>query len=258
VSGLTGRTVLVTREAAQAAGLAEELRARGARVIESAVIAFEDPADWGPADAAIASLAIYQHILFTSANAADRFARRLRSRAAPGAQPALPVDARVTAIGPATAAAARAAFGVPVDEVSADFRAEGLVRHMESRGDLAGTRVLLPRAEVAREVLPEALRAGGARVDVVPVYRTVPCRLAPEVARMLAAGAVDVVTFTSASTVRHFLAAVGGSFPPGAVAAVIGPVTADAARAAGVEPAIEASQATMASLAEAIAAHFGG
>jgi uroporphyrinogen III methyltransferase/synthase len=111
---------------------------------------------------------------------------------------------------------------------------------------------------VAREILPEALRARGARVDVVAVYRTVPCGLDPEAGRLLAAGGIDVITFTSASTVGHLLAALGGTWPAGVVAAVIGPVTADAARAHGVEPAIQAATATMASLAEAIAGHYAG
>lgn len=257
MSVLAGRTIVVTRETGQAAGLSDALRSRGARVIESPVIGFEDPPDWRPADAAIASLAAYQRLLFTSANAVDRFARRLAARGLSG--DALKERMRgvfVTAIGPATAAAARSVIDLPVDEVPSDYRAEGMVRHLEEQGPLAGSRVLLPRAEVAREVLPEALRARGAVVDVVPVYRAVPRPVTEEVKRLLAGGAVDVVTFTSAGTVQHFLAGLAAGLPERVVVAVIGPVTAAAARALGIEPAIVAPRSTMQDLAEAIASYY--
>lgn len=249
---LAGRTVVLTRARGRSAELAGRLVALGARVVESPVIAFEEPADWAPVDEAIGRLDGYRWLLFTSANAVGRFLSRAR-----GAGVAtLPGD-RVAAIGEATAAALREE-GITPAMVAGQSHAEGLLASLTSRGeDLAGRRILLPRAGEGRDVLPDGLRAAGAIVDVVTVYRTIRIPPPREVVDLIAAGAVDVVAFTSGSTVRGFLEGIGGADRlRGVTVAVIGPVTADAARSAGLAPAILAPRATTGDLADAIASHF--
>ena len=141
-------------------------------------------------------------------------------------------------------------------------RAEGLVAALGALGVGEGCRILLPRALVAREVLPDELRAMGARVDVVPVYQSVAVDPDPEVLERLRAGTVDAVTFTSGAIARAFVAALGdaGIDPDAVMARVvvasIGPVTTHDLAVLGYEDDIEAPRATMAALAEAIAAHF--
>ncbi|MGH9869453.1 MAG: uroporphyrinogen-III synthase [Candidatus Polarisedimenticolia bacterium] len=250
---LAGRTVLVTRAAGQPDELGPALRALGARVLEAPLISFQEPRDWGPADRAIANLAAYRMVLFTSANAVRRFVERLRRN---GVDPEVMTGARVVAIGPATAAAAREATGVPVDAVASDFRAEGLLSLLSTGPSLAGWSILLPRAEVAREVLPESLRSLGANVEVVTVYRTEPCALPEDVRTMLRRGEFDAIALTSASMAAGLAAEVGAQAPGGVVVAALGPVTAKAARDAGIEPAVVAPRATVKDLAAAIAAHF--
>ena len=158
------------------------------------------------------------------------------------------------AIGTATAAKLRE-YGIRADVVPEEFRAEGVVAAL--KGKLPPhARVLLPRAEQAREVLPDGLRALGATVDVAPVYRTEAAAADGEaLAAELAAGAYDYVTFTSSSTVRNLVSILGGSAPLAHTrAACIGPVTAETARELGIEPALVAEEYTIAGLTRAIAA----
>lgn len=257
---LAGRTVLVTRARHQAAGLADPLRSLGAEVLVAPVIDTVDPEDWGPADKAIASLPSYDWLVLTSANAVDRFFGRMKELGQEvGAASAL----KVAVVGPATAERLDA-LGIRADVVPADYRAEGLVEAFAAQGVGEGRRILLPRAAAAREVLPESLRAAGAEVDVVPVYRTVAAKPDPAIVGRLRDGDVDVITFTSPSTVRHFLdwlssagvdtAMVAGS----AVAASIGPVSTRALEARGWTTIIEAEESTAASLVRAIASLGAG
>ncbi|HKY32107.1 MAG TPA: uroporphyrinogen-III synthase, partial [Candidatus Polarisedimenticolia bacterium] len=140
-----------------------------------------------------------------------------------------------------------------------DSRGEGLAASLERRGPVAGLRMLLPRAEAAREALPEALRALGAVVDVVAVYRTVQRPLSPEARRLLREGRVDAVILTSGSTVEALVEDLGGiDLLRGTALAVIGPVTAEALRRRGLEPAVQAARAEASALAEALRAHFAG
>jgi len=253
---LTGCRVLVTRAPHQAAGLAGPLEALGAEVVIAPVIDTIEPRDWAPADAAIAELASYGWVVFTSTNAVERFLGRMR-------EIGFPLSAldliRVAAVGPSTAERL-SEFGVQVHLVPSDYRAEGLVDEFARAGAGPGWRVLIPRAERAREILPESLRATGAHVDVVPVYRTVPAVPDPDVVALLRAGDIDVVTFTSPSTVRHFLAWLeAAGLDPSAVmtrvaAASIGAVTSAALEARGYEVSIETESSTAAGLVEAIAA----
>jgi len=252
---LAGTTVVVTRSRGQAGALSGRLEELGATVVEFPVIQLVDPDDWRPADAAIASLSEYDWVVFTSANAVERFFERARV----GERDARALaDACVAAIGPVTAARCMD-YGVRPDYVPEDFRAEGVIEGFPARGVGAGSRVLLPRALEAREILPDTLREQGAIVDVVPVYRTVPAEPDGDALAAIASGNVDVVTFTSPSTARNFMAILersGISPPAGAVVASIGPVTSDAAIKLGLNVAIEAGESTISALVEAIVAYF--
>jgi uroporphyrinogen III methyltransferase/synthase len=162
----------------------------------------------------------------------------------------------VAAVGPATAAAL-GGHGIVPDFVPDEYVGEGLLEGLCLRGVGPGTRILLPRALEAREVLPEGLRERGARVDVVPAYRTVPGAGDPTALEALKAGEVDAVTFTSSSTVKGFLDLVGETDLSGVTIAAIGPVTAETARAAGLEVAVEPAEYTVPALVEALGKHFG-
>jgi uroporphyrinogen III methyltransferase/synthase len=254
---LSGRTIVVTRAREQAAAFSDLLREAGARVLEAPAIALAAPRSWAPVDSALRRLDRYRYLIFTSVNGVARFFARLQARR---------VDVRdlkgleVVAIGPATAAALEAR-GLRVAAVPDEFRAEGLVKVLVGRR-LEGAQVLIPRAAVARDLLVRALRARGARVDVVPVYRTLASREGiREVAAALRAGEVDLVTFASSSTVTHFtrrfrapsLARRLRRVP----AAAIGPITARAARDEGFRVALMPRRYTIPALAEAIVRRLG-
>jgi uroporphyrinogen III methyltransferase / synthase len=252
---LAGVTVVVTRSRAQAGALADRLAELGAAVVAFPVIQLVDPEDWTPADAAIAALPSYDWIVFTSANAVERFFERLL---ADGRDVRGLAESKVAAVGPATAARCMD-YGVRPDYVPEDFRAEGVIDGFAERGVGSGSRVLLPRALEAREILPETLRGRGVVVDVVPVYRTVPADPDPEAVAEIARGGVDVVTFTSPSTARNFMAVLKAAaieLPGSTVVASIGPVTTQAAERLGLKVGVEASESTVPALVDAIAGHF--
>lgn len=249
---LFGRRVLVTRARSQASRLTAALEELGTEVREVPAIRIAPPADgYAAIDAAIGTLMDYQWLVFTSANGVSAFFARL---AAAGKDARALGYAQVAAIGTATAAKLRE-YGIRADVVPEEFRAEGVVAAL--KGKLPPhARVLLPRAEQAREVLPDGLRALGATVDVAPVYRTEAAAADGEaLAAELAAGAYDYVTFTSSSTARNLVGILGGSAPLAHTrAACIGPVTAETARELGIEPALVAEEYTIAGLTRAIAA----
>ncbi len=250
---LFGRGVVITRPEAQAGELAALLRARGASVIHFPVIRIAPPESWERLDQAFDKLATYNWIVFTSANGVSSFFRRLRER---GMDIRELKGIRIATIGPATAAAVER-LGIRVDLVPEEFISEGVVRAFAGE-DLRGCRVLLPRAEEARDVIPAGLAELGASVDVVTAYRTVRSdRDAAELLPLFADGKVDVITFTSPSTVTHFLAIMGPDFrlPAGVRTACIGPVTAAAARKAGLTVDILQERFTIPELVDAIAAH---
>lgn len=256
---LTGRTILVTRARHQAAALVDALEKLGARVLVAPVIETIEPSDWAPADNALGQLDSYDWAVFTSANAVDRFAGRMRDTG-------IPIERLgaigVAAVGPATAGRLLE-LGITPGVVPDDHRAEGLVEAFARLGVGPRWRIVIPRAEKAREILPESLRAAGAQVDVVAVYRTMPAVPAPSVIDALRAGDVDAITFTSPSTVRHFFAWAGGSgLAPAdvmsrAVAASIGPVTSVALEALGYRERVEAAEFSAAGLVDAIRRRFG-
>jgi uroporphyrinogen III methyltransferase/synthase len=219
---LHGRRIVVTRARAQASGLVERLRDLGAEVDECAVIRIE-PLAGPPLDAAA-----YGLICVTSPNAPRLFLERC------GGDARALAAATVAAIGPGTAAALRE-VGLVADVVAERSLAEGLLEALP--GDLAGVRALVARAEAARDTLPEGLRAAGAEVDVVPLYRTLAARPRhPE--RMLSA---DAVAFTSSSTVTRFAEALAGHDLSRIRGVSIGPVTSATARDLGVGVIAEAA-----------------
>jgi len=245
---LFGRRIIVTRAREQSAALAAPLRRLGASVIELPAIRICPASNYGPLDSAIESLAAYDWLIFTSANGVKFFLDRLDKSDIDLRQ----LHSRICAIGPATRDALRAAH-LKTDVMAAEYVAEGLLDAL-SATDLSGARILIARAAVARDILPQALRARGASVDVVEAYRT----LAPENLPARAAEALatkpDFVTFTSTSTAENLLSAIPASELRDAEAVSIGPVTTAALRRRGIERIIEASEYTSAGIVEAICA----
>jgi uroporphyrinogen-III synthase len=241
---LSGRRVVVTRPEDQAEGLCSRLRALGAEPVVFPVIAIAPPEPGGPLDQALARLSSYDWLIFTSVNGVDCFWERLTTLAAgPDQVPA----AKVAAIGPATAAALRQR-GVRVSLMPAEYRAEAI---LDEIGDVAGQTVLLPRADIARPALADGLRAKGAQVDEVPAYRTVPSTPAAAAFDALRAG-VDVITFTSSSTVHNFVAQTAGLSYGDPLVACIGPVTAATARGLGLRVDVVAREYTIEGLVKAL------
>jgi uroporphyrinogen III methyltransferase/synthase len=250
---LAGLSVVVTRSREQSAALVEPLEALGAEVLAFPVIETADPEDWGPADAAIREIERYDWLVLTSTNGVDKFFARAAQL---GRGPADLDRVRIAVVGSATAKRLLS-FGVEPDLVPAEFHGEGLVESFAARGVGAGTRVLLARALEAREVLPERLREMGAEVDVVCVYRVVPVRPDRALLDRLARG-VDVITFASGGTAKHFVEVLrasgidADSVISSARVASVGPITTAALRSLGHSADIEAEESTMTSLVEAI------
>jgi len=248
---LVGRTVVVTRAADQAPDLVDRLERHGARVVVVPVIETIEPSDGGRAlRDAIARLGAgdYRWVMVSSANGAERLSAMLRGPDDLG-------GARVCAVGPATAEVLTAA-GLQVDLVPPHFVAESVLEVMAppDRHDPA-PRVLIPRAAVARDVLPDGLAAMGWQVDVVEAYRTVTATVHPDA--IDAVQGADVVTFTSSSTVDRFVEALGmGSVPP--VVVCIGPVTAATALAHGMAGVVVADDHTLDGVVEAVVGVVGG
>ena len=236
---LFGKTVVVTRARAQSSSLLARLRELGADTVEIPAIHIDEPSDGGAAlRTAVDDLAAYDWVIVTSPNGARRLLAACHDARAFG-------TAKVAAIGPGTAEAL-AEGNVVADLLPDRFVAEGL---LEVFPDGPG-RVLIPRAAEARDVLPEGLRERGWDVDVVEAYRTVQGR--PSDADLARAASADIVTFTSSSTVRNFLA-VCDTVPP--TVACIGPITADTAREHGLSVDVEAEVHTIDGLLDALVAH---
>jgi uroporphyrinogen III methyltransferase/synthase len=246
---LFGKRIVVTRAKGQAGDLSSRLLALGADAIEMATIEIRPAADYAPLDRALAELNAYDWLIFTSANGVRFFLQRL-DRSAVDLRA---LRARICAIGPATRAAVEA-LHLKVDLMGREYVAEGLLEAFAAH-DLAGRRVLLPRAAVARDLVPLELARRGAQVDVVEAYRTV----TPEGAGAAAAGIFggarkpDCITFTSSSTVQNFVAIGGAAALAGVKVASIGPVTTAAARGLGIPVDAEARVFTADGLVAAVA-----
>ena len=252
------KRVLVTRPRAQAEGFADKLRLAGFEPIFFPVIEIQPIEDNPALDQALEQLDCYEWVVFTSVNAVEvvfdviarneaaeqsfnKNLRLLRSDTAP----------KVAAIGPTTAEALRA-YGVTPDFVPDEYVAEGILPGL---GDVRGKRILLPRAEIARKALPEAITRAGGIVHEIAVYKTLPAQADPNGLAALQAG-VDWITFTSPSTVRNFIEIVRSrDMDPLHLAgspkvACIGPITEQAAREAGFEVTLVAETYTAQGLVE--------
>jgi uroporphyrinogen-III synthase len=277
---LQGRRVLVTRTREQAAALSEHLRVAGAQPIELPVIRIVPPDDWRPLDQALQALeqsAAYDWLVFTSANGVRMVLERLHTL---GLDQQILARVPVATIGPATAAelgkhGLRATL-VP-EEYIAESVAEALRVYAARQGTtLQGKRILLARAAEARQVLVDQLTQEGALVDVVAAYQTLPVaqddQQGREVVALLRQQELDVITFTSSSTVHHFMHWLSQSAPDIAILlaypsqhdahqparpliACIGPITSATARSYGLEVGIEAREFTAPGLVEALIDH---
>jgi uroporphyrinogen-III synthase len=247
---LAGRRVLVTRAAHQAGTLSDALRELGAEPVEVPVLEIQPPANLAPLDRALRTLDSYDWLILTSANTVRALVERAQVL---GLTLASEPRLKVAAVGEATAAAARNA-GLPVALVPETYVAEALVESLANQS--AGKRILLARAEIARDVIPGALRATGATVDVVDAYRNVMPQAAPELLRTALAEGIDAATFTSSSSVTHLADAAqvaGVAFPFAGVSAIsIGPITSQTLRDLGWEPAAEASVSDIPGLIDAV------
>jgi uroporphyrinogen III methyltransferase / synthase len=254
---LLGKKILITRPRERASRFAALLRDEGAEPVEVPTIQIVPPTSWESLDRALIAIHTYQWLVFTSVTGVQAFFGRF------DAQHRLPEDLgglSICAIGPATADELRGR-GVQVAVMPSEYRAEALVESL-SAFPLQDTRVLIPRAAVARDILPRALAECGAQVDVVEAYRTVlpSVDLAPDICRLFEQGAIDAITFTSSSTVTNFVTLLGEvDLPPllrNTVVACIGPITADTARSYGLIPTIVAEEYTVPALARAIVEYF--
>jgi len=259
---LSGRAVVVTRARAQAMDFVSELENYGARVLICPTIEITELENYERLDEAIHHLYGYDWIIFTSTNGVEYFLRRFKSG---GFELSNLDELRVCAIGDATEARLRDEH-VHVDIVPRDFKAEGVFAALEQfvggREALDGLNVLLPRAASGRDFLPRALAEAGARVDVVPVYRTVmPENLDRGRVAALLAGGADCIAFTSSSSVRNLAQLFDTSDLSevlfGVVVACIGDVTATTAAEHGLSAEILPEQSTTTALARAIASYFG-
>lgn len=252
---LAGRRIVVTRPRPQAGDLTRRLAELGAEVMEAPAISIHPPDDPAPLESALAGLARFDWVVFTSANGVEEVARRLE---AIGAGLAPLSGCRVAAVGPGTRSALERR-GVEVEIVPEAYRVDALAEALLALGTLEGVRFLLPRADRANPILPEMLEGAGADVTEVVAYRTVvdPAG-AVAVRAALEERGIDWITFTSASTVRSFVAKVGieairGGSPPARIA-TIGPETSRAARQEGIEVHAEADPHTIDGLVAALIA----
>jgi len=247
---LAGRRILVTRAAHQAGKLSEGLRAIGAEPVEVPVIEIRPPADFAPLDRALRALSDYDWLILTSANAVRALADRATHLNISLQKFAPP---QVATIGEATASAARDA-SLPVTLVPETYVAESLVESLAAQ--TRGKKVLLIRAAVARDVIPDALRAAGATVDVVDAYRNLMPESAPALLRDALQKGIAAAAFTSSSSVTHLADAAqkaGVAFPFAGVAAIsIGPITSKTLRELGWDPAVEADPHDVPGLIQAI------
>jgi uroporphyrinogen III methyltransferase/synthase len=253
---LFGRRVVVTRPREQAGELARTLEDAGAEVVLFPTIALAPPPDPAALDRAVAAAATYDWIVFTSANGVRGF---FACFAGQGRDVRELGPVRLAAIGPETAGELERRMLRPA-VVPREYRAEGLLAALAGQ-DLRGRRVLLPRAAGARAVLPETLAARGATVDEVIAYRAVPPPDAdvPGLRAALATGAIDALTFTSSSTVRHFVELLGRDALRTlgrTVVACIGPITAETAREEGLPVHVCPADYTAAALAASLVEHF--
>ncbi len=252
---LFGKRVLVTRSREQASALSEKLENLGAEVWEYPTIKIKEPDDLAALDKAVANAGMYNWIIFTSVNGVKAFFQRLRAQK-------LDIrslkEAKICAIGPKTAEALEER-GLLVDVMPEVFRAEAVLEALQGRIQ-SGDKILLPRADLARQLLVDSLKRLGAQVDEVVAYQTVLADAADTqlLLEKLRAGEIHVLTFTSSSTVTNFLQLLGEhrQLLQGITVACIGPITAETAKKNGLSIDICAEQYTIDGLVEAIRSYF--
>jgi uroporphyrinogen III methyltransferase / synthase len=256
---LFGRRIVVTRSREQAAELVDMLEERGAEAIQAPTIRIAPPEDGAALDRAAADAGAYDWIVFTSANAVDYF---MQSVLANGDIRDLK-GVRLCAIGVSTAQRV-ARYGLRVDLMPDEAKSEAVIEALKAAGSLKGTRFLLPRADIAREVLADQLRDAGADVSEVAAYRTMLGGSERDgdhdIYRMLLDRQIDAITFTSASTVKNFAKIFGeeqaADLLRTTVVASIGPVTAEAAQQLGIQTTVMPERYTIPDLVDALVEHF--
>jgi uroporphyrinogen III methyltransferase / synthase len=258
---LFGKRIVVTRSSEQAGELLEMLEDLGAEAIPAPTVRILPPEDSNSLEAACVEAGTYDWIVFTSTNAVDSFMKCLMAvsdvRELKGV--------RICTVGSQTASRL-AKYGIRVDLTPEEFRTEALADAMSAQAAIENARVLLPRSDIARELLAEELRAAGANVVEVVAYRTVLASGEREgdhdVYRMLLDGQIDAVTFTSASTVRNFVEILGHDqaidLLRNTVVASIGPVTAEAAQQLNIATVVMPERYTIPDLVQALVDHFAG
>lgn len=250
---LFGVRALVTRARDQAGELSELLVRHGAEPVEAPLIRIEAPEDWSAADAALAELSGFDHVVFTSRNAVEAFFSRLNHK---GLDARSLGGIRVAAVGRATAGALRSR-GIEADDQPEVFRAEKLVEVLAGDRDLQDARILFPAADIAGSAVEEGLTAAGASVTRVTVYRTVLAAALPDdISSMLEDGKIHLAVFASSSAVSAFAKAAGPDglqrWTRGVRIACIGPSTAETAEEAGLSVDIVPGEATIPALVDAI------
>ncbi|MBW2323351.1 MAG: uroporphyrinogen-III C-methyltransferase [Deltaproteobacteria bacterium] len=248
---LFGRTIMVTRTRTQASALSGSLAGLGARVIECPTIRLVPPDDWDEVDEAIGKITEFDWLVLTSPNGVEFLFKRLDER---GRDARVLAPVKLAAIGPATADKLKT-YGLQADLVPEEYVAEGLIRSLRSAG-ISGRKILLARAARARPILPEELGAAGALVQEVTLYHTLPPEdLPPEAWQALERDELDLITFTSSSTVTNLVELLGNrlqEFTTVVRAACIGPITAQTALKEGLNVAVEAKEYTIPGLVAAI------
>ncbi|MFN3467668.1 MAG: uroporphyrinogen-III synthase, partial [Candidatus Brocadiales bacterium] len=260
---LFGRTIVVTRARNQASDFARELEELGARVIEFPTIKIVEPEDFGPMDRAIRELYTFQWLVFTSVNGVESFFGRLFHL---GGDARWLKGVKVCAIGPATAEEVRR-YSIKVDCQPSKYVSEEVLEELKRQepDGLGGKRILMPRADIARSFLPQELQKLGAGVEELVAYRTVLAETKGSregtLLERLQKGEVDVVTFTSSSTVRNFVEIVGkenvGRLDGKVCFASIGPITTKTAQELGLKITVEAREYTIPGLVKAVKEGFG-
>ena len=253
---LKGKRILVTRARSQALSLAQRIESLGGEVVEFPTIEVKPPTSYEPLDEAIKQIANYDWLIFTSVNGVEQFLHRFEKL---GKNIAGLAGIEVGAIGPETARRLTTAQIQPrlVPKV---YQAEGILETLIPENVL-GKRVLIPRAAKARDILPETLRQWGARVDVVEAYQTVlPEADVSALCRLLRDGAIDVITFTSSSTVTNFAVMLRDQDLPRllsrTVIACIGPITQKTVEDLGMRAEVVSEEFTIPGLVKAVVDYF--
>ena len=253
---LRGKRILVTRARSQASSLVQGIESLGGEVIEFPTIEIRPPETYGPLDQAINQIGSYDWVIFTSVNGVEQFLNRFEKL---GKNVADLAGVEVGAIGPETAKSLTAAR-IQASLVPKQYQAEGILE-MLTPETLRGKRVLIPLAAQARDILPETLRQWGAEVDIAEAYQTVlPQADVSTLCRLFRQDGIDMITFTSSSTVSNFAALLRDQDLPrllsGIVIACIGPITKRTVEDLGMRPEVVAEEFTIPGLVRAIIDYF--